>query len=139
LAVVTRLGRYAYMIGSAEQAARMSGVPVERYKVAIFALSGIMCGLAGTLLAARLSTGASGMESLILLDAIAAVIIGGTALTGGVGGPLRTFLGVLIISVITNGLALAGVNPFLQIAIKGAIVILAVAISIERSKLTVIK
>lgn len=139
LAQVTRFGRYTYLIGSAEPAARMSGVPVDAYKVGIFAVSGLLCGLGGTLLAARLSSGASGMESLILLDAIAAVIIGGTALTGGVGGPLRTLVGVLIISVISNGLAVAGVGSFTQITVKGAIVILAVAISMERSKLTAIK
>jgi ribose transport system permease protein len=139
LARYTRFGRNVYMIGSAEQAAKMSGVPVDRYKVAIFGLSGAFCGLAGALLAARLSSAASGMESLILLDAIAAVIIGGTALTGGVGNPLRSLVGVLIISVISNGLAVAGVGTYLQISIKGLVVILAVALSIERAKLAFIK
>ena len=135
----TRFGRYMYAIGGGERVARLSGVPVNRFKVYAFMLSGLLSGLAGSLMAARLGSGVSDLGEGLLLDSIAAVVIGGTALTGGVGGPHRTIVGVLIVAVLGNGLNILGVQSFYQDIIKGSIVILAVFLTIDRSKIQIMK
>jgi ribose transport system permease protein/putative xylitol transport system permease protein len=87
----------------------------------------------------RINGSGPDMGTTFLLPTIAAVVMGGTPLTGGVGGPLRTVLGVLIITILTNGMTLANVHPFLQIVIQGIVVIAAVAISMDRSRVGLIK
>ncbi len=135
----TKFGRYMYAIGGGETVARLSGVPVDRFKLYSFILSGLLCGLAGALMTARLQAGSPRMGEGLLLDSIAAVIIAGTALTGGVGGPHRTILGVFIIGILSNGLNINAVDPPTQIIVKGGIVVGAVFLTIDRTKIDSLK
>ena len=135
----TRLGRYIYGMGGDEVRLRTVGISVEKYKVMLFTLAGFFFGAAGVLLAAREGAGTARIDPLLLLHVVAAVVIGGTALTGGVGGPLYTLVGALILSVLGNGLVLVHANPFIQDAIIGAVTIVAVALTLDRSKIPIIK
>jgi ribose transport system permease protein/putative xylitol transport system permease protein len=135
----TRFGRYLFAIGGGEKVASLSGVPVNRYKIYAFLVAGLLCGIAGGLLTSRIGAGTPRSGEPLLLDCIAAVVIGGTALTGGVGGPQWALLGVLVITILSNGLNVMNVNPFVQEVIKGLVVIGAVAVSIDRSKYEMVK
>jgi len=135
----TPLGRYVYAIGVGEAATWLSGVPVDRYKVLAFGLAGTCAGLAGIELSAQLYAGGPDIARNLLLPAVAAVIVGGTAITGGIGGVMRTLVGSLIIVVARIGMDAAGVDIFAQQLVYGAIVIVAVALTIDRSKVLVIK
>jgi inositol transport system permease protein len=121
-----RLGRHIYAVGGNEHAARAAGVPVERVKLFAYGLCGLLTGLAGVVLAARITTGQPNAGQAYELDAIAAVVIGGTSLAGGVGTITGTLLGVLLIGVINNGLDLLGVSSYSQAVIKGVIIVGAV-------------
>jgi inositol transport system permease protein len=121
-----RLGRHVYAVGGNEQAARAAGVPVERVKLFAYGVCGLLTGLAGVVLAARITTGQPNAGQAYELDAIAAVVIGGTSLAGGVGTITGTLLGVLLIGVINNGLDLTGVSSYYQAVIKGLIIVGAV-------------
>jgi ribose transport system permease protein len=127
----TRFGRYMYLIGGGETVARTAGVPVRRYKIYAFVLSGITAGLAAILLVARLGAAGPTLGTDLLLDTLAAVVVGGTSLAGGVGGPHRTLIGVLIIALLDNGLNLMGVSEYTQMIVKGVVVIGAVLVSRE--------
>jgi ribose transport system permease protein/putative xylitol transport system permease protein len=135
----TKLGRYLYAIGGGEPVAAASGVPVARYKLAAFVLSGILCGIAGVVITGQVAAGSADVGSSLLLDSIAAVVMGGTALAGGVGGPHRTVLGVLVIAILSNGMDVTGVEQYPQSIVKGIVIIAAVALSIDRKRLTAIK
>ena len=135
----TRFGRYIFIIGGGEAVARTAGIPVRRYKIYAFALSGAMAGLAGALAVARLGAAGPTLGSELLLNTLAAIVVGGTSLSGGVGGVHRTLIGVLIIALLDNGLNLMGVNQYAQMVIKGAVVILAVLIGQDRGKTSVMK
>jgi ribose transport system permease protein len=135
----TRLGKYVFSIGGGEQATRFSGVAVDKIKLVVFAMAGALYGLSGSLLAARIGAGSSKAGEGLVLDVIAAVVMSGTSLTGGVGSPARTILGVLIITVLGNGLNIIGVSPHVQVVIKGIIVILAVFTTIDRSRVIIMK
>ncbi len=124
----TRFGRYMYLIGGGEQVARTAGVPVTRYKVYAFAISGLLAGLGAILAVARLGAAGPSLGSDLLLNSLAAIVVGGTSLAGGVGGVHRTLIGVLIIAILDNGLNLMGVSQFLQMIIKGLVVIAAVLV-----------
>ena len=139
IAFRTRFGRYLFAIGGGERVAKLAGLPVNRYKMYAFMVAGLLAGLAGVLLAGRIGAGTGQMGEEYLLDAIAAVVMGGTALTGGQGGPHRTLLGVLVITVLSNGLNVAGVDFYWQIIVKGIVVIAAVAITLDRSKVQIMK
>jgi ribose transport system permease protein/putative xylitol transport system permease protein len=139
VAARTKFGRYMYALGGGENVARLSGVPVQRYKFYAFVVSGTLAGLAGLLLMFRLQGGDPQMGSSFLLPAIAAVVVGGTPLTGGVGGPIRTLLGVLIISILTNGMNLTSVDPFVEQIIYGVVVIAAVAMTMDRREGSLVK
>ena len=132
-------GRALYAIGAGATAARLSGIHVARTQMTAFVVSGLLCGIAGLLLVARAGTGTARMGDDLLLEAIAAVVMGGTALSGGVGGVHRTILGVLVISVLKNGLNVAGVHPYVQIVVTGLIVIIAVTFTLDRSRLAFVK
>ena len=121
-----RLGRHIYALGGNEHAARAAGVPVERVKLFAYGLCGLLTGLAGVVLAARITTGQPNAGQAYELDAIAAVVIGGTSLAGGIGTITGTLLGVLLIGVINNGLDLLGVSSYYQAVIKGVIIVGAV-------------
>jgi ribose/xylose/arabinose/galactoside ABC-type transport system permease subunit len=136
----TRLGRHFYAVGGSEPAAVIAGINVTRVKVAAFVLSALLAGFSGVLLSFRALAGAPQQSAPLLLPAIGAIVIGGTALSGGVGGPLRTFIGVLLLTVLINGMQLLAVDPYLQLVVEGAVVIVAVVMSRERaSVLTAVK
>ena len=122
----TALGRYTFALGSNEEAVRLSGVNVNRWKVTVYAFSGGICGIAGLLIASRLNSAQPALGQGYELDAIAAVVIGGTSLSGGVGTILGTVIGAFIMSVLTNGLRIMSVAQEWQMVLTGLIIILAV-------------
>lgn len=130
----TTFGRYVYAVGGNPTAARLSGIKVSRITFSVYAISGILCGLAGLMIAARTSAALPQAGVAYELDAIAAVVIGGTSLAGGKGRIVGTLFGVLIIGVINNGLDLLGVSSFYQQLVKGAIIV--VAVMLDRSRLS---
>jgi ribose transport system permease protein len=135
----TRFGRYSAAIGAGEPAARAAGISVDPHKIIAFGLSGAFASLAGVVLAARLSSGSPDLANQLLLPAIAAVVVGGTAITGGVGSIGRTVVGALIVSIVRIGMTYTGVNIFAQQIVFGAALIFAVFVTIDRSKLPIIK
>jgi len=135
----SHFGRSLFAIGGGGVTARLSGIDVLRTKAIAFIASGTLCGIAGLLLVARTSTGTARMGDDLLLQAIAAVVMWGTALSGGSGGVHRTLIGVLVIAVLQNGLNIAGVHTYIQIMVTGLIVILAVTVTLDRSRLAFIK
>ena len=122
----TRFGRYTYAIGSSEEAARRAGIRVDRHLIKVYALAGTLSGLAGFLSLARFSTTTIGGHSTDNLQAIAAVVIGGTSLFGGIGTILGSVFGVFIPAVLQNGFVIVGVQPFWQQVAVGAVLIVAV-------------
>ena len=130
----TILGRYTFALGSNEEATRLSGVNVAVWKTAVFTLAGFFSGLGGVLMAARLNSAQPALGAGYELDAIAAVVIGGTTLSGGEGSILGTIIGAFIISTLTNGLRILSVPQEWQIVVTGAIVILAVYLDILRRR-----
>jgi ribose transport system permease protein len=135
----TRFGRYSAAIGAGEAAAYASGVKVDRQKILALTLSGALAAFAGVILAGRLSSGSPTLANELLLPAIAAVVVGGTAITGGIGSIWRTAVGALIISVVRIGMTFVGVDIFAQQIVFGVVLILAVAITIDRSKIPIVK
>ncbi len=135
----TTFGRYSAAIGAGEAAAYASGVRVDREKIKAFALSSACAALAGVILAGRLSSGSPTLANELLLPAIAAVVVGGTAITGGVGSIWRTLVGALIISVVRTGMTFVGVDIFAQQIVFGVVLVLAVVVTIDRSKIPVVK
>ncbi len=130
----TILGRYTFALGSNEEATRLSGVNVSAWKIAIYTLAGLFSGLAGVVIASRLNSAQPALGAGYELDAIAAVVIGGTSLSGGEGTIFGTVIGAFVISVLTNGLRILSVPQEWQIVITGAIVILAVWADILRRR-----
>ncbi|GGA40678.1 ABC transporter permease [Pelagibacterium lentulum] len=128
----TILGRYAYALGSNEEALRLSGVNADRWKIGIYAMAGGICGIAGVLIASRLNSAQPALGMGYELDAIAAVVIGGTSLSGGRGTILGTLIGALIMAVLINGLRILSVAQEWQTVVTGSIIILAVYIDILR-------
>ncbi|GAB3063900.1 ABC transporter permease [Salinicoccus sesuvii] len=124
----TVFGRQTYAIGGNETAALLSGIRVNRTKIMIYALSGLMSAIAGIILASRLDSAQPTAGQAYELDAIAAVVLGGTSLMGGKGRIVGTLIGVLIIGVLNNGLNLIGVSSFYQQIIKGLVIVVAVLI-----------
>lgn len=136
---LTPFGRLIRGIGAQEQAVIASGINVDRIKIAAYVLSGTMAALAGVVMAARLGSGSPTLANEFLLPAIAAIIVGGTAITGGVGSVWRTFVGALIVQVVRIGMTFMGVSVFAQQIVFGVILVAAVAITLDRSKLLVVK
>jgi ribose transport system permease protein len=130
----TRLGRYIYAIGGNESAARLSGIKINRIKIIVYTLSGILAAVGGILVTSRLDSAQPNAGITYELDAIAAVVIGGTSLAGGRGTILGTVLGAIIIGVLNNGLVLLNVSPFWQQVVKGIVILLAVIIDKANSK-----
>jgi ribose transport system permease protein len=130
----TALGRYCFALGSNEEAVRLSGVNVDAWKIAIYALNGAICGVAGLLIASRLNSAQPALGQGYELDAIAAVVIGGTSLSGGSGTILGTIIGAFIMSVLTNGLRILSVAQEWQTVVTGVIIILAVYTDILRRR-----
>ena len=136
---MTPFGRFCRAVGSGEQAVAASGVRVTRIKIYAFVLSGTTAGFSGALMAARLGSGSPTLANEFLLPAIAAIIVGGTALTGGVGGIWRTFIGALIIVIVRVGMTFLGVDVFWHQIVFGVVLVIAVAATIDRSKIQIVK
>ena len=130
----TRIGRFTYAVGGNENCARLSGINIRKVKCFVYMFSGLCCGVAALLLSSRLDSGlptnADGQE----MDAIAAVVIGGTSMSGGEGSMIGTLIGILIIGIIANGLNLLGVAQGPQKMVKGLIIVVAVIIDVIRRK-----
>jgi ribose transport system permease protein len=130
----TPFGRYVYAIGGNEQATRLSGVRVARMKLIVYVLSGLTSAIASIVLTARLMSGQPNVGIGFELDAIAAVVMGGTSISGGRGSIVGTLIGALLLGVLNNGLNMVGLNPYVQNVIKGGIILLAIYISRDRKK-----
>jgi ribose/xylose/arabinose/galactoside ABC-type transport system permease subunit len=135
----TIFGRYIYAIGGGEGVARASGVAVERIKLYVFMFCGGAAGLSGALLASRLASTTANMGDGLLIDSIASIVLGGTAITGGVGGPWKTLLGAILMGVLSSAMNIMGITPFIQTTLKGLIIVIAVAITFDRTKVLVVK
>ena len=129
----TKLGKYIYAIGANERGARMAGVRINFTKMLVFTLCGLACALMGILLSAKLKSGIPTVGESFTLMAVAAVALGGTALSGGKGGVLGTIIGVAVVTIIQNGMQVVGVDTFWQQVVFGIIVILAVYLTVDRS------
>ncbi len=130
----TRFGRYIYAIGGNADAARASGVNVRKYNTLVYMLNASFVGLAGLILAARTQSGQPAVGTGFECDAIAAVVIGGTSMSGGTGGVTGTIIGILIIGVINNGLNLLGVSSYYQTVAKGLMILTAVLLDVVTKK-----
>lgn len=130
----TRYGKFTYAIGANVQAARVSGINVERHLIKVYAIAGVLAGLAGIVTAARAQTAQSGMGVTYELDAIAAAVIGGTSLTGGVGRITGTVIGAIILGVMISGFTFLRVDAYYQEIIKGVIIVAAVVVDVYRQK-----
>jgi len=134
-------GRRAYAIGGGEETARLSGISVARYKVAVFTLAGMLFALAGVMTAIRLGVGTLQIGADTLFTSITAVVIGGTPLSGGRGGVVNTAVGAVTLSALANGMILAGLPPIYQQAVQGVVIlaVLSVAALAYRRHLRVVK
>jgi ribose transport system permease protein len=139
LAFATSFGRHLYAVGGNERAAQLSGVRVLGVKLAVFAIAGAVAAVAGIIFTGQASTGVPMGADASLLNSIAAIVVGGTALSGGVGGPHRTLLGALVIVILSSGMDITSVDPYTQLIVKGAVVIAAVALTIDRRRYGLIK
>ena len=130
----TPLGRYVYAIGGNEEAAILSGVRVDRVRIATFALSGLAAGIAGAIVVSRIASGQPQTGEGIALQAIAAIILGGTSIYGGKGAVWRSIAGVYLLALIGNGFNILNVDPFLKDLVTGLIIIAAVGLSAARGR-----
>ncbi|MBC7480110.1 MAG: ABC transporter permease [Pseudorhodobacter sp.] len=135
----TVFGRELRAVGGGERVALLSGIGVARVKFGVFLLCGFLCGIAGLLQSARTMAATAQLAQGLELDVIAAVVVGGTPLTGGIGRIRGTILGVLIIAILSNGMNMTGIDPYLQNIVKGLVLIFAVFLTIDRSKIQIIK
>lgn len=130
----TAYGRSVFAVGGNSASARLAGIDVARIRMLVFVTTGALSALSGVLLAARLGSGNGGAAKGLEFSIIAAVVVGGTAMTGGRGSLLGTFLGVIFITLLGNGLVLLGVNSFLQQVVSGAIIVIAVLLNVLISR-----
>lgn len=130
----TAFGRYIYAIGGNEKAAFLSGININNIKLAVYGIAGMMAAIGGVLVTSRLNSAQPNAGSSYELDSIAAVVIGGTSLSGGVGTVTGTVIGAVIIGVLNNGLVLLNVSPFWQQVVKGLVILLAVIIDKKSKK-----
>lgn len=135
----TRLGRWIYAVGGGEDILRLTTVPVRRVRIMAFTLAGLFYGLGGVMSAAQLGQGHALMGQGRLFTAITAVVVGGTSLAGGLGGVQNTVIGVLVVVALANGMVLMGVPPYVQTGVQGLLIIAAVALSLDRSRIRIVK
>lgn len=133
------ISREVRAIGGAERVARLTGIRVDRTKIIVFMIYGVLAGLAGMFQAARVYAATPTLGEGMELDVIAAVVLGGTAMTGGVGSILGTLLGTFIISILSNGMNMIGLAPEIQQIAKGIVLVVAVFATIDRSKIDIFK
>jgi len=130
----TRFGQHTYALGGNAEAALRAGIPVQRQTILIYVLSAMLAAIAGVLYTVRFTSGAASAGDPLLLDAIAAVVIGGVSLFGGAGTIMGTVIGALIIAVIQNGLVILAINPFWQFIAVGVVIILAVLVDQAKAR-----
>lgn len=130
----TAFGRSVYAVGGNANAAHLCGINVTRIRIMVFAISGLMAAITAIMLLGRLGTGNAGAASGLEFDVIAAVVVGGTSLSGGRGSMLGTLLGVLTITVISDGLVLYGINSFVQDVVRGVIIVAAVLLNVAAAR-----
>lgn len=135
----TPLGRHIFAVGTDENIPRSVGVNVDRVKIMVFTYAGLLFGIAGALGAIRLGQGQAQIGQDLMFPAQAAVVVGGTSLSGGKGGVVNTLIGTVIMVVLDNGLALLGVNPYVKTGIQGLIILAAVAFTISRGRKVISK
>lgn len=135
----TRLGRYIYALGGGEELAALSGIPAARVRIITFTIAGVFYAVGGILAAAQLGLGNSQIGAGRLFTTVTAVVVGGTALSGGHGSVLQTLVGVLIVVTLSNGMVLMGIPPSVQIGVQGLMIIVAVALSIDRKLMRIVK
>ena len=131
----TKLGRYIYAVGGNKVAARYSGIKIKRIEIFVYTLSGLMAGFSGVILSARMFSGQPTVGQGFEMDAIAAVVLGGTSMMGGIGKIGGTLIGVIIIGVLNNGLNLLNINSFWQLIIKGIVILIAVYADMLKRKI----
>ncbi|HEX7795025.1 MAG TPA: ABC transporter permease [Vicinamibacterales bacterium] len=122
----TRFGKYTYAIGANAQAARVSGIQVSRHLIYVYTIAGLLSGLGGVVTSARAATGQAGMGMSYELDAIAAAVIGGTSLSGGIGRISGTVIGTVILGIMTSGFTFIGFDAYIQDIVKGGVIVAAV-------------
>ena len=135
----TRIGRHLYAIGGDEALAHQLGVNVDRVKILAFAIAGCLYGLGAVLIVNRMGTATSRAGLNLLFPVITAVVVGGVSLTGGLGGAKNALLGAVILAALNNGMVLMAVSPYAQAAVNGVVLIVAVALTLDRKKLGFIK
>ncbi len=135
----TKLGKYMYAIGGDEQLARQAGIRVDRVKITVFIITGVLYGLAAILLLSRVASSNPRTGNGMLFPAMTAAAVGGISLSGGVGGALNAMVGALIVTALNNGMVLMKVSPYIQGAVNGVVLIGAVALTIDRKKIGIIK
>jgi inositol transport system permease protein len=130
----TRYGKYTYAIGANAMAARVSGVRVERHLVVVYTIAGLLAGLGGVVTSARAASGQAGMGMSYELDAIAAAVIGGTSLSGGIGRIAGTVIGTIILGIMTSGFTFIGLDAYIQDIVKGGVIVSAVVVDRYRHR-----
>ncbi|OON42223.1 ribose ABC transporter permease [Izhakiella australiensis] len=130
----TPFGRHVYAIGGNSEAARLSGIKVNKVTLIVYTISGLTAAIAGLILTSRLMSGQPNAGEGFELDAIAAVVLGGAAMNGGKGAIIGTLIGAMLLGVLNNGLNLMGVSPYIQNVIKGLIILIAIYIGTEKRK-----
>jgi len=132
----TKLGRHIYAVGGNREAARFTGIKIKRVEIFVYTFSGFMAAFSGVVLAARMFSGQPTVGQGFELDAVAAVVLGGTSMMGGIGKIGGTFLGVLVIGVLNNGLNLLNINSFWQLIVKGIVILAAVYVDMMKKRTT---
>jgi ribose transport system permease protein len=135
----TKFGTYIYAIGGNRESARLSGVPIKKVEIATFTISGLLAAFAGIVLSARMFSGQPSVGIGYELDAIAACVLGGVSMAGGVGRISGTILGAVVIGIISNGLNLINVSSFWQLIVKGIIILIAVVIDSQKGNQNVLR
>jgi ribose transport system permease protein len=135
----TPFGREVRAIGGGERVALLTGIKVDRVKISMYVTAGLLTGLAGVLQAARVYAATPRLGDGLELQVISAVVLGGTPLTGGAGGVKGTIIGALIISVLSNGMNMMGLSPYIQNIVQGFVLVGAVFATIDRGKIGIIK
>jgi ribose/xylose/arabinose/galactoside ABC-type transport system permease subunit len=130
----TYFGRYFYAIGSNMEAAKLSGVNTHAIQVLVYSLCGLFTGIAGVIMLSRINSGLSSTGAGYEMDVLTAVVLGGVSINGGKGGMLGTFIGVLIIGILDNGLVLMNVNEYVQLVIRGMVLLFAVIFDTVQTK-----
>jgi len=135
----TRVGRHIVAVGGGEDVAELSGINLVRVRIAAFGLAGFFYGIAGVLAAAQLGQSDAVIGDGRMFAAVTAVVVGGTSLTGGEGGVVNTLIGVIIVTVLSNGMILLGISPYVQQTVQGLMIIAAVALTLDRTRLKIVK